>query len=782
MQRTTRWLFRSAIVLVAVALIAVGGGVLTLRASLPRDDGVVAAAPTRLSAPVTVDRDDRSIPTLRGASLEDVAYAQGFVHAQERFFQMDATRRYAAGRLCELFGVTTLRQDTEMRRFGYEAAAIRQAESLPEPHRRLLERYCAGVNRGLDDLDARPPEYLLLRKEVRPWRIEDSLLIHTLFFTMLSTGQMYELPLAIMSEALPPELVAFLTPESTRLDAPLLGEAVGPIPIPGPDVVDLRLKDVVPNPHHHIIQVFGETAASNNWAATASRTTHGHAMLAGDPHLSITVPSVWFRTEFEWTDDGKTRRAAGASVPGLPGIAIGTTDVVAWSMTNFFGDHEDLVIIEVDPENEGLYLTPDGPEPFVVRSEELIPAARPVRCRSTRWGPIVASDAHGRPLALHSTALVEGMMNLAIFDILEADSLEEALDAGARWRGPSQNMVVAAADGRIGWVVTGCFPKRRGFDGKISRSWADGTFGWDGILDERHRPRLIVEDGVLFSANGRMIGVEEAKSLTHHWASSERQHRIHELLEAKEKFSEEDFRAIQLDTRCAALDFVRDVFVETVAEDETDEHLATCRALVADWNGTADADQAALPVLLQLQNDLRERILAPLLAPLYGPPNANYNWPNVDEPMRRLLEERPAHFVPRNFGSWSVFLRDIVEQSLTPRPGALPLGTTWGEANRLTTGHPMAIAGVPWLSSRLQAPAHEQPGTSQTVRASSRFYGASLRMVASPNRLDAATFHMPIGQSGHFLSPHFMSGHESWRTGAAEPLRAGPPVSSFTIE
>ncbi|MFG0317923.1 MAG: penicillin acylase family protein, partial [Planctomycetota bacterium JB042] len=476
-------------------------------------------------------------------------------------------------------------------------------------------------------------------------------------------------------------------------------------------------------------------------------------------------------------------RAVGATAPGLPGVVIGATDAIAWSMTNFFGDHEDIVPVEVDPDDRSRYRAPDGFRPFETRTLPHPDGRVELVLRTTVYGPIVFPDnLDPRPLALASTALRDGMTNLGLLDLHHVDTLEEALDVGARWYGPSQNLVVAAADGRIGWVVTGCFPKRRGFDGKAPRSWADGEFGWDGLLDESARPRAIVEDGVLFSANGRMLPLERARLLTRCWAPSDRQRRIEELLAADGPFAEADFRAMQLDVDLAALAPFRDVFLEVVPEGEPDPTLARYRAALVDWDGTAAVDQRAVGVLLAFQAELRERVLGPVLERAREVnPGFVHTWMLVDEPLFRLLEERPAHFLPANVPSWTAHLRAAADAIGRRREGRPPLDTPWGERNRLRAAHPFARSLPAFLAGRLAAPAHPQPGTTQTVRVAAPAYGASLRLVASPGHLDEATMHLPIGQSGHPLSPHLMDAHEAWAEGRAEPLLAGPPVSTFTL-
>src|SRR5690606_4870231 len=237
-----------------------------------------------------------------------VTFALGFVHAQERFFQMDLVRRHASGHLSELFGDELSAVDRERRAYDHERASVRHLAALPKEHRRWLQRYADGVNAGLADLGARPPEYLALRRAPEPWTPVDSLLVQASFFEMLCFGEEAERPLLTLEKALPPALVEFLTPDHSRLDTPPLGEdPPPPLAIPGPELVDLRTTSPVRGPD--VVRVFGEVPASNNWAVTGSRTPHGGAILAGDPHLGITVPGIWYRAQLEWRDGARARQA-----------------------------------------------------------------------------------------------------------------------------------------------------------------------------------------------------------------------------------------------------------------------------------------------------------------------------------------------------------------------------------------------------------------------------------------------------------------------------------------
>ncbi len=757
----------AGVVLLAVGTVVTGWAV--LRASLPRTGG--HAIVPGMSAPVEVRRDALGIPTIVGASTLDVARGQGFVHAQDRYFQMDLTRRYAAGELTGLFGDIAADNDARMRVFQYRLRAGRVLPGLPPRHRRLIDAYVQGINAGLADLGARPPEYLLLRSRPEPWTAQDTVLVLCFFMHSQSISHVLEKPLGVMAATLPPALFEFLTPDTSRFDAPLVPDADAVrLPVPGPDVIDLRGKSPV-YPARDIVRPLGTALpGSNNWAVAGSRTTHGGAILANDPHLLLRVPNVWYRVKLV-SPEGTLQ---GAGPPGIPGVVIGCNDHLAWGVTNSLVDQNDWVVIETDPADPSRYRTPDGWEPF-----ELVDGGA---IRLTRWGPIVFEDWSGRPWALRSPALLDNGFDFMIFDLFTATSIEQAVEALRKWRGPSLNWLIAQRDGRIGWVLGGYLPNRVGFTGKMPTSWADGSRRWDGELDESLRPVIIdPPGGVLFTANNRTVPIELSRRLGHSWVLPVRADRIAERLAGKETFTERDLLDIQLDTRSRMHDVARQIILEIVPEDEADERLARVRRYVSGWNGHADLDQPGFRLVAVFYDILQEQVLKPLLAPAFeADPAFLYNWPLADEPMRRLLETRPDHMC---HDDWPVFLRRVLAETIAhidsgDGPG---LDASWGEVNIARISHPIAAA-LPALGRWFNMPRDRLAGARSTVRVASPTYGATLRVAVSPGHTEAGLFHMPAGQSGHPLSPHYRDGHDAWVNGLPTPFEPGPAVSSFTLD
>jgi penicillin amidase len=727
-------------VAVVVVAAAIAGAWLALRASLPRTGGHVQI--DGLSAPVHISRDALGVPTIAGETFNDVALGQGFVHAQDRFFQMDAARRYTAGELAALFGEPLVGVDRRMRARRYRRLAREALAEMPARHRAALEAYTRGVNAGLADLGARPPEYLLLRARPQPWRAEDCVLLVYFFYEGLTLNDRFEKSVAVMADTLPPALVEFLTPDVSRFDAPLItgvGTVRDPAPVPGPEVVDLRGAEPV-RPARDVVRPVGTTApGSNNWAIAGSGTAHGGAIVANDPHLVLGVPNVWYRCALEWG----SIKAQGVGPPGVPGVTIGASQHLAWGVTNSIVDQIDLVVVEEIALQPGWYLTPDGPRQFEIVNDTVEVKGgtpRPVEIRLTRWGPVVDNDHRGRPLAMRARFLEPGGADLALLDLPPAETLDDGLAIARRWRGPSLNWLLADDGGRIAWVVGGYLARRVGFDGRTPVSWADGACRWDGALDETLRPTIVdPAQGVLFTANHRTVPVDLSRRLGRVWMPPLRANRIAHLLGDPKTapWSERDCLAVQLDTRSVVHELARDLVLEAAAGEPG---FARVRGLAESWNGTADADERGFALLHQYYDRLQEHLLVPLLAPaIEADPRFVYNWPMADEPVRRILETRPDHLLPPGHDDWTAFLRAVLVEAIDDverRHGRIDVA--WGSVNRASIRHPLTRA-VPQLSRLLDMPADPLPGWRASVRVGTPSYAATLRMACTCRAARAGT-------------------------------------------
>jgi len=793
---------RLALLVLGVPLLGAGAGGLwvhgRLRASLPQLEGERTLP--GLSAPVRVERDAQGVPRLAGKSRLDLSRALGFVHGQERFFQMDLLRRRAAGELAELVGPAALKLDRTVRVHRFRSVAERVFARAPADERSSIQAYAEGVNAGLAALGAPPFEYLALRTDPLPWRPEDTILAELAMFVTLQSGlPERESLLGVMHDVLPPALFAFLAPSGSEWDAPLVGGAFAVPPVPGPDVLDLRRpqapKAVAQGPSAERAAALEPdpefVPGSNNWAVAGAHTASGAPLLADDMHLQITVPNIWYRAVLAWREGGEERQVVGVTLPGTPVTIVGSNAHVAWGFTNSEGDWADLVEVEPDPSEPDAYRTPAGPRKFARVSERIRVKGGPeetLEVVETIWGPIVDQDHRGRKRALRWVAQDEQGVNLALSALETAQTVAEAQEVANRTGAPAQNFVAVDRDGHIGWTILGRIPRRAGFDGRLPGSWADGTRRWDGWLEPREYPRVVdPPSGRLWTANARVVDGEMLRKIGFGgYDLGARAQQIRDDLLALEKATPEDMLKVQVDIRAIFLARWRDLLLKTLTPEALarDPRRVEMRRLVEGWGGRASADSAGYRLVRDFRTTLAEQVLEPLTAPCKAA-DPRFRWnrlPFYEGPLWALVTKRPPHLLDPKHETWDAQLlaaADAVVESLT-RDGARLADQTWGRRNAAQIQHPLSRA-VPSLTRFLDMPRDELPGDSNMPRAQGPENGASERLAVSPGREAEGVFHMPGGQSGHPLSPNYADGHAAWVKGEPRPLLPGPPVHVLTL-
>jgi penicillin amidase len=399
-RRPKRLLRRLAFAFAAViglVLLGAGAGWIwlqsRLQASLPQLDGTKAIA--GLSAAVEIERDDLGVPTIHAVSRIDAVRALGFLHAQDRFFQMDLLRRQGAAELAEIFGSVAAQSDRQRRIHRFRDVARRVVAQLPADDRALLSAYSEGANAGLSALAAKPFEYLVLRTDPAPWQPEDSILVfYAMFFELHDEMGRGESNLGYLHDTLPSEMFHFISPAGTDWDAPLVGETFEQPPVPAPNVIDLRTRRAaVPKTTRLQPEIETQIAAagSNNWAVAAAHSADGHAWLANDIHITLGVPNIIYRASVIRPDEmGGTVRITGGTLPGAPFVVVGSNGHVAWGLTNAYGDWTDLVVLETDSKDAEMYRTPEGWRRFEhVRERIRIKGSedQSLDIRQTIWGP-----------------------------------------------------------------------------------------------------------------------------------------------------------------------------------------------------------------------------------------------------------------------------------------------------------------------------------------------------------------------------------------------------------
>lgn len=787
-RRPRRW--RLVAATLGAAALAVGLGGLWIRHRLVASLPVVAGERTLagLSAAVIVERDGQGVPTLRGRTRLDLARATGFVHAQDRFFQMDLLRRRAAGELSALVGPAALSIDRKVRLHRMRPTARRALAEAPAEARTLLETYALGVNAGLAALGAPPFEYLPLRSTPEPWKAEDSLLAAlAMFFELHDEEGRRDSTLGVLRDTMPPALFAFLSQQGTEWDAPLLGERWPPVPAPGPDVVDLRTRPAAPpaprDPRPR--DDAGFSPGSNNWAVAGTHTANGGALLANDMHLGIGVPNTWYRLSLAWPDGGGAeRRVTGVTLPGTPAVVVGSTGRVAWGFTNSYGDWYDLVEIEVDASDREAYRTPEGLRRFEHHAEKIVVkggADETLDVVATVWGPVIDKDHQGRPRAIRWTAHEPAAVDLGLVRLEEAKDIEEALAIANRSGTPPQNFVCADANGRIGWTLIGRIPRRVGFTGRFPESWADGTRRWDGWVDPDAYPRVVdPASGRLWTANARVVDAAGLAVVGDGgYDLGARQRQVMDDLFEIEKATVADMLRVQLDDRAFFLARWRDLMLSVVTASPRHAEL---KPYLEAWGRRATVESVGYRLTRAYRAAVTDAVLSPLTAEARrADPRFDHRDLNQREgAVWALVTAKPPHLLGAPHKTWDELLLAAVDAALLELPPGPIASRTWGERNTSRVRHPLSRA-IPWIGRWLDMPPRPLPGDSHMPRFQSPGAGASERIVVSPGREAEGHFHMPGGQSGHPLSPHYADGHEAWAKGQPAPFLPGPTVNTLTL-
>jgi len=790
-----------------------------LTGSLPQLDGSLRVA--GLSAPVTVARDSLGIPTITGASRADVARALGVLHAQERFFEMDLSRRRSAGELSALVGPRARAADREVRLHRFRAVAQRAVAAMDASARGVLDAYTAGVNTGLSSLSKPPFEYLLLRQDPKPWLPEDSLLVVlSMFLTLQDYTGSYESTLATMTGVMPKAMVDLMAPDGTEWDSPILGEAFSTPPIPGPEIYNLRARRMDKRDRIHLppprpetrhaptrgsgLLAFGvgnwegvaradhgdSAIGSNNWVISGRLTTDGAPLVANDMHLAVRVPNTWYRASLEWSEPSGPVRLIGITLPGSPALVVGSNTHVAWGFTNTYADWSDLVLLDVDPQDSSRYRTPDGWKTFERYDEVIEVAGEPAEHLSvawTTWGPVLDPDFRGRPRAMRWVAHDPSRLAAVAPALESARTVEETFDAVNGLGAPGQNIVVADSQGHIGWTVYGSIPRRVGLDGRLPQSWADGTRGWSGWLTPAEYPRVRdPESGRIWTANARVVDGEMLNILGHgNYEVGSRARIIRDRLMAKERFAPSDLLDIQLDTQALFLARWRDLALRALTPAARADHTSRSqfRTLVEQsWDGHASASSPGYRLTRMFREEVSDSVMAFVMSECYeADPSFDYKTVRRREgPIWKLVTERPMHLLDPAYADWNALLLAAVDRVIARADADGGLAEPWSRSNVTAYRHPLSSA-IPIIGSRLDMPIQPMNGDLYTPSMHWGSNAPSERMIVSPGREANGIMHMPTGQSGHPLSPYYSNSHDAWVHGKATPFLPGDLEHTLTL-
>lgn len=769
-----RWLLRGCLGLLATVLILVAGIAWLGWASLPQVRGKIDVS--GLEAPVTIVRDAYAIPHVEASSVADAVFALGFLHGQDRLWQMEFDRLLGQGRLAEVLGEAAVPIDRFLRTLGLARHAQAAMQGLAPTSVRLLEAYSAGVNAAIERFGSvLPPEFLILRHRPEPWRPVDTLQFQKLMALDLSGNWRTELLRARLAQQLTPAQMEDLWPGQPMGSPVTLASAGGLL-----DLLDEMLPAAPP-----------PGIGSNVWVVDGTRTRSGLPLLANDPHLQLQAPGRWYLAQLKAPGLG----VIGATLPALPFVVLGRNEQIAWGFTNTGSDTQDLFVERLDPNDPTKYLTPTGSEPFRTRTETIVvrgAAPLTVEVRETRHGPVLSdvvpaaagmADA-GQVLALAWTQLTDTDTTVESgFAIGRATDWASFVAAVELYQGAQQNMAFADRRGTIGMISPGLVPVRRAGDGSMPVPGWTGEYDWIGTIPAPALPRRLQPPrGLLVNANNRLVGDDYPYFLTRDWDPALRAQRIESLLDPARDLDVDRLAAIQLDiTSPLALEFLPHL-LSAGADSRYEDMLAA----LASWDRRMVPDRPEPLLFAAWYQELAAAIYGDELGPLF----AAYRGLRPDF-VRRVFEQR------------QVWCDDVdtpaVEDCATQSRKAFGLAVAelkraygpdwhqwrWGDA------HPAVLAHRPfeqseWLRAWFSR-VFPLGGDGSTINVAQygptregimfgAIHGPGYRAVYDLADPENSLWMAATGQSGHLFSSHYTDLTDRWRAGRYLPMKTQPDV------
>lgn len=703
-----------------------------LYGSLPTLDGEITTS--HITHPVEVLKDDYGVPRIKAKNREDLSYSTGFIHAQDRFFQMDLQRRAAAGELSELFGTSTLQVDKKNRIHRFRTRAKKSLQYLDSEDKKILESYTKGVNDGLKSLSTWPFEYALLGLKPKPWSMEDSALVIYSMYIELQESQLHRQVARLWLKAnTNDKQYRYLLPEFDSWEAPLdkfnIDENYPSIPNLPPEWFARPLETST------LIQDY--KVGSNSWALAGFRTKDKSSIIANDMHLKISLPHIWYRLSIEYLDNNKKKRSiVGVSLPGTMAVVTGSNGLVAWGYTNSYGEFLKLVAFD-----QHKMKTQTHHEKILIKGDKDFD----LPIVETNLGPII--HVENKKYVIQWEAYKAKAINLEILDMEKSENIHDALNAANRFGMPAQNIIVGDNKGHIAWSIAGLLKENvRIIDPLDGQLWN----GNSRQLANSEEYGKIGDGGAAFGARAKQI--RDSLSLL------------------KDKANEDDLMKIALDDRAIYISTWRKRALMALDDEAIKNNLKRTEfktLIEKSWDGHASVSSVGYYLTKSYLNSLYYQ----LFGHAHKYKDANSRWPQT---IARFIDERPQSWLPKNKKSWreiELAAIDFVIKEFTS-DGKKLSDANWGVRNTTAIFHPM-VKALPILKPWLSAPALSISGDSQMPKVAGPSFGQSERIVVSPGREEKGLFNMPGGQSGHPLSPYFLKGHQEWLEGKAMPLRPG---------
>jgi penicillin G amidase len=794
--RVVLWLL---VILVLLAAGAVSYAYFVARAALPQLDGTLQVK--GLSAAVKVTRDGHGVPTIEAATLEDLFFAQGYVTAQDRLWQMDIMRRFGSGELSEILGKDTLKIDREQRILGLRAAARKSLQLASPRDRSYFEAYARGVNAFIEGHGSGIPiEFRILKYRPKLWQAEDSIVIanqmvkdlnYYTFGDMLArekvlaklgpelTSDLYvnrswhDRPPTVMREDLNDQLNQGDTGDEDDGDD-------------GPDnsVTRQRSTGTEMWAQHPPEAVNG----SNDWVVSGAHTVTGKPLLSNDMHLGHQMPNLWYEAHLKSASQSGNLDVAGVTLPGMPYVIVGHNQRIAWGFTNVGPTVADAFIETFNA--QGAYQTPQGWQQPEHRSEVIHVKNESdfiLDVKTTRHGPIITDILPGetRQVALRWT-MYDGL-HMVFFDVDTAQNWEEFRKAFSQLDAPGQNVVYADVDGNIGYQATGRVPVRASGDGSLPVSGADDAHEWTSYIPFEKLPSIYnPPSGVIGTANGRMTPDGYPYSISANWEAPWRTERIYHVLESGRKFAASDMLALENDVHSENDLFAAERFVYAVdhaAKPST--RVKQAAELMRNWDGRMVASSAAPTIAVHSAQELTRLLLESHLGPAPKGPREQENtlsWKTYAWQMRtvwlqNVLLHQPKRWLPEKYPNYDELLTAAVEAAVNGDAPKDLASWHWGAMNAVEIDHPV-LGKIPFVRRWAAPGVNEQSGSGYTVKAVTHHHGPSERFTANLADLDQSTLNTVTGQAGNFLSPFYMDQWKAWYEGSTFPLA----FSSHAVE
>ena len=803
-----RWLLRGFTALIILGLIAAFLTYYILSRSLPdySEDFTLQG----ISAPVEIVRNNNNVPHIFGKTETDVYYALGFAHAQDRLWQMTMLRRTAQGRLSEIFGARTLKIDELVRRLDIYTLSQQSVAAQDARTKLALTAYSAGVNAWINEVHAGArgrgaPEFFFFSNEIAAWSPADSIAIIKLMALQLSGHLQTEVQRAQLSMLLPAERLADILPDDPTSGIAALPDYASLMPgqFPQPAAEKMAYIDAPLSPFRSAVFA----GASNAWAAMPNRSAAGGSLLANDPHLGFTAPTIWYLARL----DLPTGSVIGATIPGMPVVLLGRSEKLGWGITSSYLDDQDVVIERVNPDNPEEYLTPDGPKPFLTRKTIIaIKDADPVTI-TLRWsesGPILPGSHYdlasvtpqGDVAALQWTALSGADTSMtAAMQLMIAGSVAQAIEASALYIAPSQNLTLADANG-VAMQLIGAMPARDASHRSKGRMPAPGWEGanrWTGILPYANNPRFVnPTSGLLGNTNNKIIDRPFPLHVSFDWGDTQRIQRWLALMKTRAVHTRDSFIEAQLDTVSPTARSLLPLigadlwFTGDAAPDGTPERMRQkALDLLANWNGEMNEHLPEPLIAEAWLRALQDRLARDEIGPLAD---------QFTHPEPVFIER-----VYRNIGGASVWCdviqsaavetctdvsRQALDQALlelTETYGPNLESWRWGDAHQATHDHPV-MGEVPLLRYFVNIRQSTSGGDTTLLRGRTKgsgdnpylnVHGGGYRGVYDFADPDSSVFITATGQSGHPLSRHYDDLAELWRRGEYIPMTLDPELA-----